>query len=160
MVTIMRDVMDQYDRSQFELLTEIARLSFGEGKIGPDEYIEQRLFDRAQLKGELKDFVGVFGSKAISRAINHDRRFDAVITDKITFYTLFNGLGVPTIQTKAYYSSDLSLPGLNTLATKEALLGFLLEPTNYPFFGKPSYSSLSLGAIGARSIDAHPRPLS
>jgi hypothetical protein len=53
MATIIRGIIDKYDRSHFELLGEIAKLSFGESKIAPDEYIEQRLFDSATLKSDV-----------------------------------------------------------------------------------------------------------
>jgi len=153
LVSIIREVVAKHGRSHFEILSEVASMSFSYGKVLPDEYMEMRLFDKANLQSDLKDFVGNMGNKRIALAVNHNRRFDAILSEKLNFYTTFGGFGLPTIKIKALYRVGLELPGLNSFDTREALRDFLLDESNYPMFGKPSHSSLSLGIVGLERLD-------
>ncbi|MEZ5773979.1 MAG: sugar-transfer associated ATP-grasp domain-containing protein [Hyphomicrobiaceae bacterium] len=143
-----------YGKTLSQMVSEMAKLSFGPGRIGADEYFDLRLFDDKGLAGaDKRAFVGMRGSKAIGLAANRNEHWYAIVSDKLTFYTLMTGYGLPTIRQKALYHPSLDLPALGMLKSEEELKRFLTDPANLPLFGKPCNSSLSLGTVAIDGLD-------
>jgi hypothetical protein len=151
---LLLSIKDKYKKPLPSMLAEIARLSFGPGKVSVEEYLDLRLFDDAGLAGADKaQFVGMRGSKIIGLRVNKDSQWCGVIGDKLTFYTLLNGFGLPTIQQRAFYHPKLQLPSLQMLKSLDDLKAYLARETAYPLFAKPTGGSLSLGTLAIDGYD-------
>ncbi|MFV0295766.1 MAG: hypothetical protein ACK5JT_06565, partial [Hyphomicrobiaceae bacterium] len=59
-----------YGRSYNQVLVEIARLSFGPGKLKVDEYLDLGLYSEGPLKSETGTFSGLGGMRGIWEPIN------------------------------------------------------------------------------------------
>lgn len=144
----------RYGKSLTTLVREIASLGFGPGKVSAEEYFDLRLFDDAGLTSDDKRaFAGMRACKQIGLDANRNEHWFAVVSDKLTFYTIVNGYGLPTIRQKAFYHPVQNYPALGMLRNEAALGAFLRNPANLPLFGKPCAASLSLGTIAVEGYD-------
>ena len=146
---MLRKVVAEHGKSFNQILADLVRLGFGSGKISVEEYFDLRLFDDAALAGaDKRAFVGMDAMRRIWDEVNYDQTWYAVFNDKLASTTLLGGYGFPVIPIPAIYSETLSYPGGATqiLKTAGALRAFLLDPANYPMFGKPTDSLQSLGS--------------
>jgi hypothetical protein len=148
---LLKLVAEKHGKSLPQMVAEIARLSFGPGKISTEEYFDLRLYDDAALAGQDKrSFLGMRGSKQVGLEANQNEHWFSVVSDKIVFYTLMAGYGFPTIRQRALYHPHLHMPAFHMLRKSEDIVRFLETTTDFPIFGKPCNSSLSLGTV---SID-------
>ena len=151
---LLKIATERYGKTLGSLVSDMAKLSFGPGKVSAEEYFDLRLFDDAALAGaDKRAFVGMRGSKAIGLSANRNEHWYAVVSYKLTFYTLMNGYGLPTIRQKALYHPKLELPALGMLHDAAEIEAFLGNPANMPLFGKPCSSSLSLGTVAIEGLD-------
>lgn len=151
---MLKIATERYGKTLGALVSDMAKLSFGPGKISAEEYFDLRLFDDAGLAGaDKREFVGMRGSKVIGLSANRNEHWYAIVSDKLTFYTLMNGYGLPTIRQKALYHTSLDLPALGMLRSADEIAAFLTNPANLPIFGKPCSSSLSLGTVAIEGFD-------
>ncbi|MEZ5773879.1 MAG: sugar-transfer associated ATP-grasp domain-containing protein [Hyphomicrobiaceae bacterium] len=151
---LLKAISERYEKPLQKIVTEIARLSFGRGKVATEEYFTLRLFDDANIVGEKSAFAGMKGMRDVWIEANYNSHWFGPMSDKLAFDTLIGGFGLPVIRTRAYYSADQNVRSLNMLRTPEALSAFLKDPASYPFFGKPKSSSLSLGSASAVAYEA------
>ncbi len=136
------------------LMTDMARLSFGTGKISSEEYFDLRLFDEQGLAGASKhEFLGMRGCKWLGHQSNRNEHWYAVVGNKLVFDTLMAGFGLPTIRSRAYYHPTARLPALGMLRGVEDISTFLRRDGVLPLFGKPVNGSLSLGSIAIDGYD-------
>ncbi len=148
---MLKLVAEKTGKSLPQMVAEIARLSFGPGKVSTEEYFDLRLYDDQALGGQdKKTFLGMRGSKQIGLEANQNEHWFSVVSDKIVFYTLMAGYGFPTIKQKALYHPHLAMPAFNMQRKADDIVQFLKTTTDFPLFGKPCNSSLSLGTV---SID-------
>ncbi len=148
---MLKLVAEKHGKSLPQMVAEIARLSFGPGKVSTEEYFDLRLYDDEALAGQdKKTFLGMRGSKQIGLEANQNEHWFSVVSDKIVFYTLMAGYGFPTIRQKALYHPHLHMPAFSMQRKADDIVQFLKTTTDFPLFGKPCNSSLSLGTV---SID-------
>lgn len=148
---MLKLVAEKHGKSLPNMVAEIARLSFGPGKVSTEEYFDLRLYDDALSPQDKKTFLGMRGSKQVGLDANQNEHWFSVVSDKIVFYTLMAGYGFPTIKQKALYHPHLHMPAFTMLRKAGQIVDFLKTTTDFPLFGKPCNSSLSLGTV---SIDA------
>ena len=149
---MLKTIAEKHGKPLQAIVTEIARLGFGAGKISTEEYFTLRLFDDAHITGDKAAFCGMGGMRKLWPEANFLQEWFGPMSDKLAFDTLLHGYGYPAIRTRAYFSAGLAVPSLRNLRSKDDLRTFLTSPANYPFFSKPRSSSLSLGSA---SVDAY-----
>ena len=152
---MLKSIAEKYNKPFQSVVGEIARASFGRGKLTSEEYFTLRLFDDANIVGEKSAFCGMSGMRSLWPAANFVQEWFGPITDKLAFDTLLNGYGLPAIKMRAYYFTEgFRIPAQRMLRQREDLRAFLTDPASYPFFSKPRASSLSLGSASATGYDA------
>ena len=151
---LLTAVQQRYGQSLPKVVTEIARLGFGNGRVSAEEYFDLRLFDEAGLNGANKhEFLGMRGCKYVGLTANHVEHWYACVSNKIVFYTLMAGFGLPTIKTRAYYHPINNLPALGLLRTPADIVTYFNCEGSTPTFGKPVNGSLSLGTVAVDDFD-------
>ena len=152
---MLKKVSEGYHKPLQSIVMEIARASFGAGKLTSEEYFTLRLFDDANITGDKSWFCGMAGMRKLWPAANYQPEWHGVITDKLAFDTLMNGYGLPAIKMRAYYFTEgFRVPAQRMLRQRDDLKAFLTDPASYPFFSKPRASSLSLGSASATGYNA------
>ena len=152
---MLKLVTEKHGKSLPQMVAEIARLSFGPGKVSTEEYFDLRLYDDTALAGQdKKSFLGMRGSKQVGLEANQNEHWFSVVSDKIVFYTLMAGYGFPTIKQRALYHPYLHMPAFRMLRKTDDIVQFLKTTTDFPLFGKPCNSSLSLGTVSIDGRDA------
>jgi hypothetical protein len=150
----LKTASERFAKPYQHMVLEMARLAGGPGKIEPEEYFSLRLFDDAGLAGtDKRAFAGVKGRHELVQKVNRLDTWRVVFNDKLAFNTLFAGYGFPTIATRGYVHERVTLPAIPVMRSADDLVAFLASAT-YPLFGKPWFSSLSLGTVGLESYEA------
>jgi Sugar-transfer associated ATP-grasp len=150
----LRVITTKYGKTYQRLLLDLAKASFGPGRLSYDEFIGLRLFDDAWLAGaDSSAFVGLDAERRIWIAANNNSEWWGVMRNKLAITTLLGGYGFPVIPTLALYSDAISMRGVPILREPEALAAFLRSSRDYPLFGKPMDSQRSLGSIGLEAYD-------
>jgi len=148
-----RAIAASHGKSYQQLLLEIARTSFGPGRLTFHEYLALRLFDDAALAGADKcAFVGMQASRRIWVTANHNAHWWGLMANKLAITTLLGGYGFSVIPTLALYSDTLRLRNAALLSGAGELAHFLRTSHAYPLFGKPTDE---LKSLGAASLDAY-----
>jgi hypothetical protein len=101
----------------------------------------------------VKGFAGRRTMEQIWSTANFRIELAGLIMNKIAAGALLSAHGLPTIPVKAVYSDAGGRAHPRALHDKAALLGFLRDPANYPFFGKPTDGFQSLGAASFGHYD-------
>lgn len=126
------------------------------GRCGISDYYWYRLYDGDYLNGRgHHDFIGWRLQAAISDALNP--RFAVLPSaDKITFALLASHGGLPLAPVRAcFYQSGHLPPAMGRhLKHIDEALAFLRDKSNYPMFGKPSFSQQGYGAASLKDYDA------
>ena len=152
---LLKLATEKHGKPLGQMVTEIAKLGFGPGKIDVEEYFGLRLFDDKALAGQDKrSFMGMRACKAVGHAANQHSHWYACVNDKLVFNTLLAGYGLPVFATRGYYHARFALPALGQMRKAADILEFLRSCQAYPLFGKPTAGSKSLGTVG---IDAYDR---
>jgi hypothetical protein len=155
LASTLRVITTKYGKTYQRLLLDLAKASFGPGKLSYDEFIGLRLFDDAWLAGaDSSAFVGLDAERRIWMAANNNSEWWGLMRNKLAVTTLLGGYGFPVIPTQALYSDALCMRGVPVMREPEALAGFLRSSRDYPLFGKPMDSQRSLGSIGLEAYDS------
>ena len=154
LASTLRAITTKYGKTYQRLLLDLAKASFGPGRLSYDEFIGLRLFDDAWLAGaDISAFVGLDAERRIWMAANNNSEWWGLMRNKLAVTTLLGGYGFPVIPTLALYSDAICMRGVPVLREPEALAGFLRGSRDYPLFGKPMDSQRSLGSIGLEAYD-------
>jgi hypothetical protein len=152
--TALQAIAKDYGRPLQQVVMEIARLSFGPGKVSFDEYMALRLFDDAGLGGADKSaFAGLKAAQSLWLTANADPTWFGIVDQKLAITTLLAGYGLPTIPTAALFAPGRRYPAVTTLGNADDLAQWLRHAA-YPLFGKPVSSNRSLGSASLVSFDA------
>jgi glutathione synthase/RimK-type ligase-like ATP-grasp enzyme len=136
--------------SQF---AEMVSLFASKSRLKPAEYFAFGLYDDRIFSRKAKaEFVGT-GARETIYAVN-DGHWRAIGDDKIIFYAVMRGLGIRTPEIYGVYSpSPRAFAGVPNLTNPNAVAGFLLNGTPYPFFAKPILGSYGKGTFAIQSCD-------
>ena len=151
--TAFQLIAKNHGRTYNQILIEIAKLSFGPGKLKVDEYLDLGLYDDASLASDKRSFVGLDVMRDIWMTVNYNNHWNGLLEHKLAATTLLAGFGFPTIPTRALYSQDYELPGVATFKTPNDLASFLRDESQYPLFGKPADAFQSIGSASLASYD-------
>lgn len=141
---MMLEVMRKHSKSYFAQLREMYELKLGPGRIAPVEYYYYGLYADAMTPEAKRAFVGTTLRAAINDVVLNKELF-GLGKDKLAFYAWMHGLGLKTPCTRAVYHPERSLSGAAALTSAGALLAYLRNPSNYPFFSKPANLTASVG---------------
>lgn len=134
-----------------------ARSYVGPGKLMFHEFVALRLYDRALYgKADLRAFIGSRVGVRICRVANVDPRRYGLFQNKVAATAILGAHGIPVVPTRAFFRKGIP-NGRATLGETDALARFLLDPDNYPLFGKPASGLRSIGAISFAACDPSAR---
>lgn len=151
---LLKLATEKHGKPLGQMVTEIAKLGFGPGKIDVEEYFGLRLFDDKALAGQDKrTFMGMRACKNVGHAANQHSHWYACVNDKLAFNTLLGGYGLPVFATRGFYHARFALPALGQMRNAADILRFLRTSEAYPLFGKPTAGSKSLGTVGIESYE-------
>lgn len=122
---------------------EYARLRRESGRLGPMEYFDYGLFRQDMSYEEKTRFIGWAGEKNINDYFNR-AAWSAVALDKILFYTILKGAGIPFPRVLAIYSPEntRTLEGTLVFSNATEILAWLeQELSSRPLFVKPSHGN-------------------
>jgi hypothetical protein len=149
----LRTITARHGKTYQRLLLDLAKASFGPGRLTYDEFIGLRLFDDAWLAGaDPSEFVGLDAERKLWPTANFNSEWWGLMRNKLAVTTLLGGYGFPVIPTLALYSDRLCVRNAPVMRAPGDLARFLRTCTAYPLFGKPMDSQRSLGSIG---LDAY-----
>jgi hypothetical protein len=133
---------------------DIAKLTFGFGKLTAREYFAFRLFDDEGYSFEDKQrFIGQRAqNRILTRAVPVE--WWSVAHDKLVFYGLAEGLGFRVPKLRALYHPYRCFGQVPVLGDRTMLEEFLRDETNYPFFGKPLNGMFSVAVSSAIRYEA------
>jgi hypothetical protein len=153
LATTLRTITARHGKTYQRLLVDLAKASFGPGRLSYDEFIGLRLFDDAWLAGaDPSEFVGLDAGRRLWTTANCNSEWWGLMRNKLAVTTLLGGYGFPVIPTLALYSDTLSMRNVPVMRAPGDLASFLRACRDYPLFGKPMDSQRSLGSIG---LDAY-----
>ncbi|HWB45392.1 MAG TPA: sugar-transfer associated ATP-grasp domain-containing protein [Hyphomicrobiaceae bacterium] len=151
----LRTIAADYKKTYQQVLLDMARASFGPGRLTCEEYVFLRLFDEVALGRSGKAaFVGAETSHRIWATANFRSEWWGVMRNRLAVATLLGGYGFPMVPLRALYSDTLCLRTAPLLRTRVELEVFLRDAVHYPLFGKPvAVSPKSVGSICLESYD-------
>jgi hypothetical protein len=142
-----------HGKSPWAQVREIWRLRFGPGKLRPEEYYYYGLYERRFAVEDQLRFLGRATQERIIRACN-PLEWWLIAHDKLVFYGLLQGHGLPVPETRAVYHGGRRFGGATPLANPEALAAHLRDGLSYPCFGKPVTGMRSVGVAACEAYDA------
>lgn len=154
LATALRLIAERHGQSFQQTVVEMAKLSFGAGKVTIGEYIDFGLFRKGLNLEQKRAYVGLTAMRQIWDSANFLRDWWGLIENKLAATSLLGSWGFPVIPTKGVYSEAFRIPALPPLANRAELLSFLRDPARYPLFGKPIDSLRSLGSASFSGYDA------
>src|SRR5882757_3964544 len=126
LASTLRAITTKHGKTYQRLLLDLAKTSFGPGRLSYDEFIGLRLFDEAWLAGaDISQFVGLDAERRIWMKANSNSEWWGLMRNKLAVTTLLGGYGFPVIPTLALYSDAVSMRGIPVLREAQALAGFL-----------------------------------
>jgi len=128
------------------LIWDISRLALRRPGLTADEYFYYCLYEPLFAPEQRARFVGKKMQAAIHNACN-DSAWFASVDDKLLFYSIMRGTGVPTAETVAVYTTKDRASFCPILRDEQALRGFLTDSSNYPLFLKPVDGMYSIGTF-------------
>lgn len=135
-------------------LYEILVLRFSCGKLDPDEYYYYGLHDDGRYSlGDKKQFIGQKAVSRINDLLNH-KEWRAVANDKLIFYSIMQGAGLPSPEIYAVYRTTFRFfSAVPPLTDTDSLKAFLRNRIRYPFFAKPVEGAFGAGAVAVKAYD-------
>ncbi len=128
------------------VLKSILRARGGPGKLSAGEVFYYRLQNPAISQAERHRYAGLKAQDKF-HAVCNNRQWYAPCNDKLLFYTIMQGAGLPVPDTVAVYQSAHRSAPAPVLRDGEALRAFLGEASNFPLFAKPIDGMYSVGAM-------------
>ena len=102
LATTLRLITTKFGKPYQRLLLDLAKTSFGPGRLSYDEFIGLRLFDDAWTAGEdITRFVGLDAERRMWMAANNNAEWWGLMRNKLAVTTLLGGYGFPVIPTLA-----------------------------------------------------------
>lgn len=139
-------------RSPLAIFAESVRLRFGRGRLGISEYLDYGLCRPDMPFSEKTRFAG-FRLQQILEEILVDDYSRILSLDKLTYYQLMSGNGLPIPRTLAIFSpSGRHFPG-TVLRTDAELADWLAQADTYPLYLKPSFGVHGRGNITLLDVD-------
>lgn len=143
-----------HGKSPLAQAIEIWRLRRGPGKLRPDEYYAFSLYDDRRFSFEDKlRFLGRAVQERIIRQCNATPWW-LLAHDKLVFYALLAGQGLPVPATRAVYHPTRRLGTASALTDPPALAAHLRAGMAYPCFAKPATGIRSIGVAALEAYDA------
>ncbi len=126
-------------------LSEIARLTFGPGKVSAEEYFLYRLYDDERYDAAAKrEFAGEAAQNAIYLLCCH-LCWWAPAYDKLLFYASLGSINFPEPRVHAVFHPMRTYGDVPVLKYRPSLAAFLRQDMTYPFFSKPVAGRHSIG---------------
>lgn len=152
-VECLRVGRQEHGKSLASQIVEIARLTFGPGKLSPEEYFCYRLYDDSRYgPGDKRRFAGEASQGRISEICCH-LFWMVAAHDKLLASAALRSLGFPVPRTVAVYHPSRAYGAVPVLRTRRELADFLANGMPYPFFSKPIAGMYSLGVAGVAAHD-------
>lgn len=141
--------------STWRIGLEFLRLSYGPGRLRPEEYFLEGAWKPGLAWAQRKEFVGILVNQALNRSLNPPKGGSGsdIIVDKLASAAKFAEAGLPQPQILAVASETRPTSDLRWLDGLEETRKFLKEPTTHPCFGKPVHGSTGLGAASFLEFD-------
>lgn len=150
----LRAVTESCGKTPLSQVSEIAKLSFGTGKLSPEEYFYFHLYDDSKFSFEdKKKFVGKSAQFKIVKSLN-PLEWWSIPHDKLVLYGLLSGLTYAVPATQALYHAYRQFAEIPTLRDPAGFAAFLRDGVGYPFFGKPVTGVHSVGVTSITAYDA------
>jgi hypothetical protein len=150
----LHTAMTRHGKTPWSQVREIWGLRYGPGKLRPDEYYYYGLYDdRRFTSAEKARFLGRAMQDRIIRQCNAGEWW-FIAHDKLVFYALLAGLGLPVPATRALYHDAGRFAAVPVFADAEALATHLRAGMRYPCFGKPVAGIRSIGVAAIERYDA------
>ena len=151
----LRAIAADFNKTYQQVLLDMAKASFGPGRLTCEEYISLRLFDEVALGSASKGaFAGAETSHRIWTTANFRSEWWGVMRNRLAVATILGGYGFPIVPLRALYSDTLCLRTVPLLRNRTELEAFLRDAAHYPLFGKPMMvTSKSVGSVCLQSYD-------
>jgi hypothetical protein len=151
----LRVIAADYNKTYQQVLLDMAKASFGPGRLTCEEYISLRLFDEIALGSASKSaFAGAETSHRIWTTANFRSEWWGVMRNRLAMATILGGYGFPIVPLRALYSDTLCLRTVPLLRNRTELEAFLRKSTHYPLFGNPvMVTAKSVGSVCLQSYD-------
>jgi hypothetical protein len=142
-----------HGKSAWAQIADIWRLRFGPGKLTPEEYYAFGLYDDRRFGfADKQKFLGRAVQDRIIQQCNAPEWW-LLAHDKLVFYALLTGLGLPVPATRAVYHRRRRFGTAAALSDPGALAAHLRAGIGYPCFGKPATGIRSIGVAALESCD-------
>ena len=151
---VISRIAQQSGRTPAALVRAFAGLAVGPGRISFADFVRLRLFDLPyHADAKLEAYVGQRRNRDLCVTANHRHDWLGLLGNKVASLSYLAAYGFPTIEIKAIFAPHMAVVSKTTsiLADRETLASFLMNPDNYPLFGKPVEGFQSLGSIGLRN---------
>jgi hypothetical protein len=143
-------IKKKYGKFLLPQLKDILLLRLFDPWLGASEYYSFRLWDEKIPFQEKRRFIGWRKQKVIQKSIKPDSTLD----DKLRFYSILEGLNIPTPKIYAVYSCYGRYYGkAQSLKTEVDIRSFFYENRNLPMFSKPAHSDYGIGGYAISSYD-------
>jgi Sugar-transfer associated ATP-grasp len=119
---------------------------FGPGKLTIDEALYFGLYRGGVGKDAARRFVGKRQQSKFHFHCN-DTTWYAAAHDKLLFYTVLAGAGLPTPHTRAVSGEKPRAGAWQSLRSKDEVAAFLMQNRHWPLFLKPIDGIFSIGAM-------------
>ncbi|WP_374597526.1 sugar-transfer associated ATP-grasp domain-containing protein [Sphingosinicella sp.] len=141
----------QTGRSIAGQILDMARLRFAPGRIRPEAYFKYRLYTPGLPMERKRRFVDEWARPRFYSF--DDRRFYAIGTDKLLFYTMMRAWNLPAPRVIAVIHPWRVFAGAEMLRDADAIRAFFTRRGNAPFFIKRVDDIRGRGAALVRSVD-------
>ncbi|MBL8474066.1 MAG: hypothetical protein KF778_08765 [Rhodocyclaceae bacterium] len=136
----------QTGRSTLSMLIEWAQLRAGAGKVGISEYFDYQIY-RPELSGPEKASFASYRVQNVLEQILVDDYSRILSLDKVSYYLLMEGNGLPVPHTHALYAPSGRYFPRTLLRTPGELADWLAASTAYPLYLKPSFGGHGKGNL-------------
>lgn len=131
-------------RATASMLFEWAQLRGGIGKIGLTEYLDYQVYRPELSRAEKSRFASYRVQNALEQLLVDD--YSRILSlDKISYYLLMEGNGLPVPRTHALYAPTSRYFPRTLLRTPEELGDWLAASDAYPLYVKPAFGGHGKG---------------
>lgn len=133
-------------RSALSMLVEWASLRAGAGKVGLSEYFDYQIYRRDLSRPEKSAFAS-YRVQHVLEQLLVDEYSRILSLDKLTYYLLMEGSGLPVPHTHALYAPRGRHFPRVVLRTPDELADWLAASDAYPLYLKPAYGGHGRGNL-------------
>jgi hypothetical protein len=147
-VKAMRWVRQTHGKGALRQFAEILPLTRRPNLLQPKDYYLNGLFRPDFDAARRRSYVSHDGSHALNLRLSpvHALSYHGLTLNKVLMGALLERLGVPTPPLLALFPASPGLRGVRPLGTAAEIAAWLSDPASLPCFGKPVFSSNSVGA--------------